>query len=125
MVAKANPDRRHPKFFRKALLLAGGDKQTAFSKYIQLHYRAIGSLAPGCNAKDFQAMADRVIALQKLSTLCNQPLESFEARFTEFLSRTPLGFWDAIQLCNERAQQGLPLPFDTAPAGGNGDGMDS
>ena len=123
-MAKADSSRCHPEFVRKALSLANGDKQAAFTRYIQLHYRATGNLAPGCDAKDFQAMADRIVALTKLSLLCSLPLESLQAKFTDWIRQTPLGFWDAMRLCNERVAQGLPLPFidnDTAaPAGGNG-----
>jgi len=39
----------------EALRRAAGDRQAAWSRYIQLHYQTTGSLAPGCDAKDLYA----------------------------------------------------------------------
>lgn len=36
-----------------AIRAAGGDKQAAWSRYIQLNYQKTGSLSPGIDAKDF------------------------------------------------------------------------
>jgi len=48
-----------PALARQALELAGGDRQVAYSRYIQLYFRQTGKLAPGCNNKDLQAFYDK------------------------------------------------------------------
>ena len=47
-----------PALARQALELAGGDRKVAYSRYIELHYRNTGNLAPGCDNKDLQAFYD-------------------------------------------------------------------
>ena len=56
---KANPDKVHPRLAINALELVNGDLNAAYSQYIKLHYRATGSLAPGCDAKDLQAFYNK------------------------------------------------------------------
>lgn len=36
-------------------------RNTWYSDYIVLHYRATGNLAPGCDAKDFYAFVDKYL----------------------------------------------------------------
>jgi hypothetical protein len=48
---------------RKAMVQAK-DRQSAFSEYIRLHYRATGNLAPGCDARDFFAAYDALYAAE-------------------------------------------------------------
>ena len=48
-----------PALARQALLLAGGDRKAAYSRYIVLHYRNTGKLAPGCDNKDLQAFYEK------------------------------------------------------------------
>ena len=47
-----------PALARQALLLAGGDRKAAYSRYIQLYFRQTGRLAPGCDNRDLQAFYD-------------------------------------------------------------------
>jgi len=55
---KAHPELVNGDAARWALANAGGDRQAAYSRYIQLHYRATGYLAPGCDNRDLQAWYD-------------------------------------------------------------------
>ncbi len=52
---KAHPERVHPRMALEALRRASGDRQTAWTKYIIIHYNASGGLAPGCDARDLYA----------------------------------------------------------------------
>lgn len=47
-----------PSLARQALQLAKGDRKEAYSRYIQLHFRQTGVLAPGCDNRDLQAFYD-------------------------------------------------------------------
>jgi len=40
-------------------LLADGDRNAAYSRYIQLYFRQTGRLAPGCDNKDLQAFYEK------------------------------------------------------------------
>lgn len=53
MSGKANP-----RMAMEALHRTNGDRQKAWSEYIRLHFRSTGSLAPGCDAKDFYTCLD-------------------------------------------------------------------
>jgi hypothetical protein len=56
-MAKPNPIRVRPELAYKAIDEA--DQRTAvYTHYIILHYRATGSLAPGCDARDLYAWID-------------------------------------------------------------------
>lgn len=48
-----------PALARQALLLAGGDRKAAYSRYIQLYFRQTGRLAPWCDNKDLQAFYEK------------------------------------------------------------------
>ena len=52
---QGHAERVNPSWAREALRMAGGDRQAAFSRYIQLHLRATGKLAPDINAGDLAA----------------------------------------------------------------------
>ena len=52
---KGKPEMVHPALARRALAEAQGDRQAAWTQYILAHFRATGSLAPGCNMADLQA----------------------------------------------------------------------
>jgi len=58
-MAKPDISKVIPSLARQALELAGGDRQVAYSRYIQLYFRQTGKLAPGCNNKDLQAFYDK------------------------------------------------------------------
>lgn len=58
-MGKGDPSKVIPKLALEALKMANGDRQAAFSRYIQLHYWLTGSLAPGCDNKDLQAFYDK------------------------------------------------------------------
>jgi len=55
---KAHPELVSADAARLALANAGGDRQAAYSRYIQLHYQATGRLAPECDNRDLQAWYD-------------------------------------------------------------------
>ena len=55
---KTHPELVNGDAARWALANAGGDRQAAYSRYIQLHYQATGHLAPGCDNRDLQAWYD-------------------------------------------------------------------
>ena len=57
-MAKPDSSRVHPSMACEALKRAKGDRQVAYSRYIQLTFRATGRLAPGCDNKDLQAWYD-------------------------------------------------------------------
>jgi hypothetical protein len=59
MMGKPDISKVIPALARQALLLAGGDRKAAYSRYIELHYRNIGKLAPGCDNKDLQAFYEK------------------------------------------------------------------
>jgi len=42
------------------------DRQSAWSEYIRIVYRATGSLAPGCDARDFFAAYDEEVAVESM-----------------------------------------------------------
>ena len=44
--------------FVEAAILEAQDRGSAWTRYIQAHYRATGNLAPGCDAVDFYAAYD-------------------------------------------------------------------
>ena len=52
---KTHPERVDPVLARRALAEEAGDRQKAYSRYIVLHFRATGDLAPGCDNRDLQA----------------------------------------------------------------------
>ena len=43
------------------VLSFGKPRNTWYSDYIVLHYRATGNLAPGCDAKDFYKFVDKYL----------------------------------------------------------------
>lgn len=51
----------HDRLVEKVLSL-GKPRNTWYSDYIVLHYRATGNLAPGCDAKDFYAYVDKFLS---------------------------------------------------------------
>ena len=52
---QGHAEKVNPSWAREALRMAGGDRKSAFSRYIQLHHRATGQLAPEINARDLAA----------------------------------------------------------------------
>ena len=58
MMGKPDISKVIPSLARQALLLAGGDRKAAYSRYIQLYFRQTGRLAPGCDNRDLQAFYD-------------------------------------------------------------------
>lgn len=56
---KGNPDKVNGLLARQAWELAKGDRKAVYSRYIQLHWRATGRLAPGCDSRDLQAWLER------------------------------------------------------------------
>ena len=54
MTKRAKPELVDSHLAYQALDKAGGDRQTAWTQYILLHFRATGRLAPGCDMKDLQ-----------------------------------------------------------------------
>lgn len=56
-MSKPKPEKAVPSMVIAALQRAAGDVKAAWSQYIIVHYRATGSLNPGCDAKDFYAAA--------------------------------------------------------------------
>lgn len=61
-MAKSNIDRVIPPLAERALSDANGDCQLAWTKYILLHYRATGKLAPGCDNRDLQEFYKRKVS---------------------------------------------------------------
>ena len=59
MMGKPDISKVIPALARQALLLAGGDRKAAYSRYIQLYFRQTGRLAPGCDSKDLQAFYEK------------------------------------------------------------------
>ena len=59
MMGKPDISKVIPALARQALLLAGGDRKAAYSRYIQLYFRQTGKLAPGCDNKDLQAFYEK------------------------------------------------------------------
>ena len=57
-MAKPDISKVNSALARQALLLAGGDRKAAYSRYIELHYKQTGRLAPGCDNRDLQAFYD-------------------------------------------------------------------
>ena len=57
-MAKPDISKVIPSLARQALKLAGGDRKAAYSRYIELHYKQTGRLAPGCDNMDLQAFYD-------------------------------------------------------------------
>ncbi len=51
---KTHPERVIPQLAERAIIKAK-DKNSVFSEYIVLHFRATGNLAPGCDARDLIA----------------------------------------------------------------------
>ncbi len=60
---KAHPELVITELVEKAIS-TGKDRTALFSEYIVLHYRSTGKLAPGCNAHDFYAVLDPLLAAQ-------------------------------------------------------------
>ena len=58
MSAKGNPEKVNPGVAMQAWKLANGDRKNLYSHYIALHFRATGSLVPGCDNRDLQAWLD-------------------------------------------------------------------
>lgn len=58
-MGKPDTNKVHPAIAKRALELANGNKQAAYSRYIQLYFRQTGKLAPGCDNKDLQAFYDK------------------------------------------------------------------
>ncbi len=61
MSRKPHPERAHPDLVALALERAR-DRGSAYSEYIRLHWQATGNLAPGCDARDFFAAYDALVA---------------------------------------------------------------
>ena len=59
MMGKPDISKVIPALARQALLLAGGDRKAAYSRYIQLYFRQTGRLAPGCDSRDLQAFYEK------------------------------------------------------------------
>lgn len=57
-MAKTHPERVIPRLALKALRRAGGDRKAAWSRYVQEHFQATGSVTPGCDARDLFAWLD-------------------------------------------------------------------
>lgn len=51
----------NPAWARQALINTKGDRKAAYSRYIELHYRNTGRLAPGCDSKDLQAFYEKEV----------------------------------------------------------------
>lgn len=58
---KARPERVDPGLARAALAHEGGNRQTAYTQYIVLHFRQTGDLAPGCDMRDLQAFYEQEV----------------------------------------------------------------
>lgn len=58
-MAKPDTNKVIPALARQALKIAGGDRKAAYSRYIELHYKQTGRLAPGCDNRDLQAFYDK------------------------------------------------------------------
>jgi len=58
-MVKPNISKVNPAWARQALINAKGDRKAAYSRYIELHYRNTGRLAPGCDSKDLQAFYEK------------------------------------------------------------------
>jgi len=56
---KPDKSKVHPGMARKALEMASGDRQLAYTKYILLHYRSTGRLLPGCDSRDLHAFYEK------------------------------------------------------------------
>jgi hypothetical protein len=56
---KGNPDKVHPYLARKALEMAGGDKNAAYSYCVELSWKLCGRLAPGFDNADLQAFYEK------------------------------------------------------------------
>lgn len=61
MMSKPDTSKVIPTLARQALKLAGGDRKAAFSRYIEVHYRNTGRIAPGCDNRDLQAFYDKEV----------------------------------------------------------------
>ena len=59
MMGKPDISKVIPSLARQALLLAGGDRKVAYSRYIQLYFSQTGRLAPGCDNMDLQAFYEK------------------------------------------------------------------
>lgn len=51
----------HPGLVDRVLAM-GKERNTWYSDYIVLHFRATGRLAPGCDAKDFYRWVDEYLS---------------------------------------------------------------
>jgi len=58
-MAKPKPELIYPTLAREAWKMAKGVRNASYSQYILLHYRATGSLVPGCDARDLFAWYDQ------------------------------------------------------------------
>ena len=56
---KGNPDKVHPYLAKKALEMAGGDRNAAYSYCVKLSWKLWGRLAPGFDNADLQAFYDK------------------------------------------------------------------
>lgn len=61
MMGKPDISKVNPAWARQALINAKGDRKAAYSRYIELHYRNTGRLAPGCDNKDLQAFYEKEV----------------------------------------------------------------
>lgn len=52
---KGNPDKVSEPAAKKALKMANGDRQVAYSEYIKLFFNQTGNIAVNCDNKDLQA----------------------------------------------------------------------
>jgi hypothetical protein len=56
---KGNPDKVHPYLARKALEMAGGNKNIAYSYCVELSWKLFGRLGPGFDNADLQAFYNK------------------------------------------------------------------
>lgn len=63
-MAKAHPEKVIPLLLARAVA-TGKKRNDLFSEYIRFHYQVSGSIAPGCDAKDFYAAYDNYIVKEK------------------------------------------------------------
>jgi len=64
-MAKSHPEKVNLNRVWRAVEIAGGDKQSAWSYYIQLSWRETGNLAPSCDARDFWAAIGHIKTKEK------------------------------------------------------------
>ena len=67
MARTPRPELARPDLVALALERAR-DRQSAYSEYIRLHWQTTGKLAPGCDARDFFAAYDALVASRQATT---------------------------------------------------------